>query len=109
MVLRSDQDAFIFQTMRSTESKNQNKQLPSQVEADQPKVNSEIVEFAIQRLNRYDDVYARAIVLVFRNYLKHQDFKTMRAELDLVPPSNRAFHKIWDFTTKDVFLEVIYP
>jgi hypothetical protein len=111
LVLRSDQDAFIFQTMRSTESKNQNKQLPTQVAADQiqVKINVEDVKYAISKLTAYDDPYSTGIVKVFNAYLEHCDFLKMRDELETVPYPTRPTYKLWDTDAHCWFLEVIYP
>jgi hypothetical protein len=95
--------------MRTNIRKNQNNQLPTQVEAVQITINEDDVNYAIKKLSLYDDSYSRGIVTVFTSYLSHKEFKKMRDELDEVPRVNVSTYKLWDFSTHAGFLEVIYP
>lgn len=73
------------------------------------KMNEDDVMYCVKKLSNYDDCYANGIVAVFEHYLKHQNFKQMRDELETVPPINKGLHNIWDIDARIGFLEVIYP
>jgi len=76
---------------------------------DSTKINEDDVECCIKKLDSHKDAYTKGILIVFKNYLKHKDFKQMREELEKVEPSGNAFHNLWDINARITFLEVIYP
>lgn len=96
--------------MQNNIRKNENRQIPSeQGRAAQITINEADVNYAIQKLSHFKDCYSNGIVQVFRDYLKHQNFKQMRDELEKVPQSGLPSDVQWDIDTNMGFMDVIYP
>lgn len=64
----------------------------------------------INHLQKFNDDYSKKLVIVFQSFLDHKDFYKMRKEYSEARPSEGVNSRnLWNFNTKCILLEVIYP
>ena len=69
-----------------------------------------LVRSLIKQLMKFNDDYSKNLIHLFNCFESHKDFEKMRNLFEAtVPNDDLKFHKRWDFKTRCLLLEVIYP
>jgi len=64
----------------------------------------------INYLQKFSDDYSKKLVLVFCSFLEHKDFYKMSNDYTETKQDDCINSRsLWDFNTKCILLEVIYP